>query len=386
MLRELEAAASLKAQETSRGRSSAGEMQRTMERSKAAWEASVKASRSLEVEVASLEAAIQGESKDSEAQLASLREELASLRSRAEALADAPRMLAEAEARKRALSAEVDRLKAREAEGGREAVSEQAELQDALSEARSSLAKWEQEARVQRGGKEGLSSEVGSLRAEARELTEAHAREVERLSERLASLERSHDSLDASIAQEEASFAKDTAQKREALEARVTAGEGAMAELSKQLEEVRAQLGEERAQLAVVQREREAAEEGMREASSLATHKADEAEAREVALQARLAEVQQARAKLEKEAAEEKARVEGEVARMEGEAVEVSKRRKEAVERTAELERQWVAEASLRKSLHNQLQELVGNLRVFCRVRPLKDDELQLQQCVTVKG
>ena len=45
-----------------------------------------------------------------------------------------------------------------------------------------------------------------------------------------------------------------------------------------------------------------------------------------------------------------------------------------------------MTESTLLKNLHNQLQEMVGNLRVFCRIRPLKSDEKELQQCVQVKG
>ena len=49
---------------------------------------------------------------------------------------------------------------------------------------------------------------------------------------------------------------------------------------------------------------------------------------------------------------------------------EVTRKQKEAQERAAEFERQWIAESKLRKELHNTLQEIVGNLRVYCRIRP----------------
>ena len=42
----------------------------------------------------------------------------------------------------------------------------------------------------------------------------------------------------------------------------------------------------------------------------------------------------------------------------------------EAEERAVEFEKQWVSESNLRKVLHNQLEEMVGNLRVYCRIRP----------------
>jgi kinesin family protein C2/C3 len=39
------------------------------------------------------------------------------------------------------------------------------------------------------------------------------------------------------------------------------------------------------------------------------------------------------------------------------------------------MEGQWVAEMTKRRELHNQLQDMVGSLRVACRVRPIKGDE-----------
>mgnify|MGYP002260743635 CR=1 FL=1 len=48
-----------------------------------------------------------------------------------------------------------------------------------------------------------------------------------------------------------------------------------------------------------------------------------------------------------------------------------AEQQKEAQERATEFERQWIAESKMRKDLHNKLQELVGNLRVYCRIRPV---------------
>ena len=40
----------------------------------------------------------------------------------------------------------------------------------------------------------------------------------------------------------------------------------------------------------------------------------------------------------------------------------------------------------MRKELHNQLEEMVGNLRVYCRVRPASSSEKEGQLSVEVKG
>ena len=104
-------------------------------------------------------------------------------------------------------------------------------MQEALSEARSSAAKWQQERALQTAAKETLQAEVSAhksnewsneciviiaecivtiagsdqvsaLKSEAKELTDAHSREVERLHEKLGGHEQTHDSLDVRLAEE----------------------------------------------------------------------------------------------------------------------------------------------------------------------------------------
>ena len=36
---------------------------------------------------------------------------------------------------------------------------------------------------------------------------------------------------------------------------------------------------------------------------------------------------------------------------------------------------------AMRRALHNQIQELKGNIRVFCRVRPSSEDEARAIEC-----
>ena len=69
-----------------------------------------------------------------------------------------------------------------------------------------------------------------------------------------------------------------------------------------------------------------------------------------------------------------------------GEQADTNRKQKEAEERAVEFEKQWVAESKLRKELHNQLEEMVGNLRVYCRVRPASKSEKEGPLSVEVKG
>lgn len=48
----------------------------------------------------------------------------------------------------------------------------------------------------------------------------------------------------------------------------------------------------------------------------------------------------------------------------------------QAQEKLADLDAQLTLGEATRKKLHNEIQELKGNIRVFCRVRPLLKDEL----------
>ena len=74
---------------------------------------------------------------------------------------------------------------------------------------------------------------MSALKSEARDLTDAHAREVERLQQRLGELERVHDSLDVATAEEEAQF-----------EARMAARRGELGGKFAQLEEESAAIGQ----------------------------------------------------------------------------------------------------------------------------------------------
>merc|ERR1719171_2684784 len=104
-------------------------------------------------------------------------------------------------------------------------------MQEALSQARSDDAKWEQEHSLQLAAKTTLFEEVNSLKLEAKELTDAHAREVERLNERLGQLERVHDTLDVTLAEEEAAFDTTLKARKEAFEAKAQQQEAAVTEL-----------------------------------------------------------------------------------------------------------------------------------------------------------
>lgn len=64
---------------------------------------------------------------------------------------------------------------------------------------------------------------------------------------------------------------------------------------------------------------------------------------------------------------------------------EMERRMNEALERAAECEEKLRKEEMLRRKLHNQVQELKGNIRVFCRVRPTIDaDQVEATAKITI--
>ena len=55
---------------------------------------------------------------------------------------------------------------------------------------------------------------------------------------------------------------------------------------------------------------------------------------------------------------------------------EIHQQMQDAVDKAAEAQEKLRQEETLRRKLHNQVQELKGNIRVFCRVRPALGDEV----------
>jgi len=189
-----------------------------------------------------------------------------------------------------------------------------------------------------------------------------------------------------SLAEEEAAHDIQLKERKEASDKKNESLEAAVAELVTQQEEVRAQLAEVRTTLTQEQRERQTSEDQMRDVREQAEAKTADAEEREKRLQSALDGLQAERAKLEKQVASEKAKSEETLATLGGEMSDCTSKKIGADERAVEFEKQWVAESKLRKELHNQLEEMVGNLRVYCRVRPASKTELEGQMAVDVKG
>jgi len=292
-------------------------------------------------------------------------------------------------AQKEAKTADIEKSRALMGEEEERERGSAAQLQAALSEGRSSAAKWQKELALQQTSKSNLLDEVTSLKSEAKELTDAHGREVERLQERLQQLETVHDTLDVQLAEDEEAFEETMSKRREEFKAKVSTEEETVATLAAQHEETRTQLADVRATLSVEQRECAEAEEAMREAREMAQQKAKEVDEREARLRSQLDDIQSERKQIEGEAKELNSQMQGEISRLKAEMAEITTKHKESSERASEFERQWVAESKMRKDMHNQLQEMVGNLRVYCRVRPASTSELagsSYQPSIEVRG
>ena len=295
----------------------AGDMEAELDYAKSAaetdrtrYESAMAKTQKLDAESETLRAALSGSSAEAGATLAKLREELETARSEAGKYADVEAKLEEVARTKAACIAETEALKSQTASMAETSVTEQSSLAEALTEARSAAAKWEQEFNLQTSAKGTLNEEVNSLKNEAKELTDAHSREVERLNERLSQLERVHDTLDVTLAEEEAAFEASQKEKKDQLESSTGTKEAAIQELVAQQEDVRAQLAEVRTLLTQEQRDRQAAEDAMRDVREMAEGKTADAEERERRLQNALDSLSGARASIEKEAASEKAKFE----------------------------------------------------------------------------
>ena len=152
------------------------------------YEAAMATSQRAEGETETLRAALSGSSAEAGATLAKLRDELEAARKDASQFDGLDARIEEVAKQKAACIAETEALKTQTASMADTSVTEQSALQEALSDARSAVAKWEQEHSLQLSAKSTLLEEVNSLKLEAKELTDAHSREVERLNERLTSL------------------------------------------------------------------------------------------------------------------------------------------------------------------------------------------------------
>jgi kinesin family member C2/C3 len=356
------------------------------EAARARWEEALKASKLAQGEADAIRAAAGGEAGSVQEQIASLRAQLEEAMSEAAKYEGVQAKLDETLAMAQSLKAEAAALRAQTDQEAASASSEHSVLQEALSDAKSADVKWAQEQALQVTAKANLVDEVNALKREAKELTDAHNTEVERLRDRLGQLERVHDTLDATLAEEEAAHEQAVKEKKDSQGGAQASKAAAIAEIVAQHEAVRSELADVRTKLTQEQRERTAAEEKMKEAREQAEAKSGDAEEREKRLTQALAGLRGERARIEKEASAEKARFEQLIAGLTGENEETRRKQKEAEERGVEFEKQWVSESKLRKELHNQLEEMVGNLRVYCRVRPAKGDEKGLPMSVEVKG
>eukprot|EP00741_Cyanophora_paradoxa_P024616 tig00000269_g23767.t1 len=167
--------------------------------------------------------------------------------------------------------------------------------------------------------------------------------------------------LTATVQQKEAALEETERQHAATVEERIAAG---LSELRRRLAEVEA----ERETLSVARARLTGELTAARAHAAALDAKIAERDVEIGTLQGRLAE---AGARLaEREAERDGARAEG--ARLASE-LEAARRRVE------ELEQQARSDEELRKRLHNAIQELKGNIRVYCRVRPLLPSESSSQ-------
>lgn len=253
---------------------------------------------------------------------------------------------------------------------------ERRQLVTEISAAKSAAARAEQAASTAMDERDTLARELANLKSEVEELTISHDLEVERLREKWAELEADNESLTADLAEKTEALEKALQNSGADSEQRVQQLTEQVDSLNYRLNETQSLVREAKAALKKEQKAREESEEAMREAREAADELEKELDAKEESQGTELADLRVAKEKLNNELADVQARMAESVGTLTSQLAQAKEALKGAEERATEFARKYGNEFFLRKQLHNQLQEMVGNLRVYCRVRPPNKQEL----------
>ena len=298
-----------------------------------------------------------------------------------EKLTDAKMQVEVGESRQQQLDAALRELE--QAQGEKDAVASDAaqqaaglaadaeNLQKLLEKTRAeSLAK-QQSASALRAERDTLSDELAGLKAEVEELTVSHDLEVERLQERLGQLQTVQDKLELSVSEKRKEHEK-------ALLDMDMQEEQKMSQMTEQydsatfnLKESQSMLRDAKAALKKEQKAKQDAEDIIKETKADLEQVLKESKIKEAELQSKLTEEGTLKERLDASLAADRVQSEEAVATLKTQLTEAKKGLRESEAKATEFAKEYGKEFYLRKQIAEQLQEMTGGMRVFCRVRPL---------------
>ena len=223
-----------------------------------------------------------------------------------------------------------------------------------------------------RSEKDELGDQLGALKAEVEELTVSHDLEVERLQERLGQLQTVQDKLELALREQRAEHEKTLADPRRSRRRR---------EQSMSQGEERCRSTSRSRSLDAARRRRSSSRRRRRRAGREHRARRDEGRARRGAprgargegggaLQQQLTQESTLKEQLDAKLAAEKVQIEEAIATLKTQLADAKVTLKENEKKATEYAKEYGKEFYLRKQIAEQLQELTGGLRVFCRVRP----------------
>ena len=246
-----------------------------------------------------------------------------------------------------------------------------AELQKSLEDSRALAQSKQSAAEALRAERDSLSDELAGLKAEVEELTVSHDLEVERLQERLGQLQTVQDKLELSLSEkrrehEKALLDMDTAEEQK-LQQLTESNESSMFNLK----ESQTMLRDAKAALAKEKKAKVDAEDAQKETKEELEEVLKESKAKEAQLQVQLTEEGTIKERLDATLAADRVQSEEAVATLRQQLADAKVALKESEKKATEFAKEYGKEFYLRKQIAEQLQEMTGGMRVFCRVRPL---------------
>ena len=312
---------------------------------------------------------------DLAAELVELQTQLAAARAEAETTDGKVTLANDLEKEAAALQAEHAALE-REVELQRAATAtEHAELAAAHQATVGEARRMQAEAEAAREEKQVLSDELASLKAEVEELTVSHDLEVERLQERLGQLQTVQDKLELALREKKVEHEKaelDTdafeAQKQEKLSEQKESAAFNLRESNSMLRDASAALKKESKTKREVE---QVSAETKRELDELLR----DFKAKEAELTAKVTEEGTLKERRDANMAAERVRDEEALSTLKAQLAEAKVQLKEAEGKATTFAKEYGKEFYLRKQIAEQVQELTGGLRVFCRIRaPLPNE------------